>query len=110
MWIFTTSGFISAVSDGKDLMVRARDQRSLRDLAAFAKGEIKKTPTHDYPYRVFVPHELFSKWVSEQAASIQYKNFKSEVADVRGYEFSKPLMKVWSVMHDVEDKEARSHL
>lgn len=107
MWIFTNTGFVSAVSDGRDLMVRARDRQSLEPLSIFAKSEIKKTPTHDYPYRVFVSHEIFSKWVSDQATAIRYKNFKSEVSDVRGYEFSKPLMKVWSAMHDVEDEEAR---
>jgi hypothetical protein len=107
MWIFTNTGFVSAVSDGKDLMVRARDHQSLEPLSIFAKSEIKKTPTHDYPYRVFVSHEIFSKWVSDQATAIRYKNFKSEVAICRGDSFAKPLLKVWSDMHDVEDVEAR---
>jgi hypothetical protein len=39
--------------------------------------------------------------------SVDYKNFKSEVADSRGYGFAKPLNQVWSVMHDVEDEKAR---
>lgn len=109
MWIFTNTGFVSAVSDGENLMVRARDRQSLEPLSTLAKGEIKRTPTHDYPYRVIVTHEVFSQWVSDQVKSIEYRNFKSSVSDMRGYEFSKPLMKVWSAMHDVEDEEARSH-
>jgi hypothetical protein len=39
--------------------------------------------------------------------SIDYKNFKSEVADTLGYAFAKPLNQVWSVMHEVEDEKAR---
>jgi hypothetical protein len=42
-----------------------------------------------------------------QAMSIDYKNFKSEVADSLGYGFAKPLNQVWSAMHDVEDSQAR---
>jgi hypothetical protein len=41
------------------------------------------------------------------ASNIAYKNFKSEVAATRGYEFAHPLMKVWSAMHEVEDQQAR---
>lgn len=108
MWLFTDTGFVSAVSDGHRLMVRARDRLSLEPLSAFAGSEIKKTPTHDYPYRVFVSHDVLSAWVARQIENIHYKNFKSEVADLRGYEFSKPLMKIWSAMHDVEDEEARA--
>jgi hypothetical protein len=45
--------------------------------------------------------------VNQQALSIDYKNFKSEVADTLGYGFAKPLNQVWSAMHDVEDAQAR---
>jgi len=41
------------------------------------------------------------------AQGITYKNFKSEVAATRGYDFAHPLMKVWSAMHEVEDAGAR---
>jgi hypothetical protein len=41
------------------------------------------------------------------ASDITYKNFKSEVAATRGYEFAHPLMKVWSAMHEVEDLSSR---
>jgi hypothetical protein len=65
------------------------------------------TPLADYPYRISVTNEQFAAWVNQQALSIDYKNFKSEVADTRGYGFAKPLNQVWSVMHDVEDEKAR---
>ena len=108
MWLFTNTGFVSAVSNGKDLMVRARDKESLLAIAESARTEIISTPQNDYPYRVIVTHEFFAKWVAHMASNITYKNFKSEVATTRGYEFAHPLMKVWSAMHEVEDLEARS--
>ena len=107
MWLFTNTGFVSAVSNGRDLMVRARDKESLEPIAESAKTEIISTPQNDYPYRVIVTHEFFSKWVALMASNITYKNFKSEVATTRGYEFAHPLMKVWSAMHEVEDLDAK---
>jgi hypothetical protein len=108
MWLFTNTGFVSAVSNGQDLMVRSRDRESLEPLAESAQTEILSTPKNDYPYRVIVTHEIFSKWAAHMAAGITYKNFKSEVAATRGYDFSHSLMKVWSAMHEVEDASARN--
>ena len=107
MWIFTNTGIVSAVSNGKDLMVRSRDRESLEPLAESAKTEIIATPVNDYPYRTIVSHEIFSRWAGHMASTISYKNFKSEVAATRGYKFAHPLMKVWSAMHEVEDSGAR---
>ena len=109
MWLFTNTGFVSAVSNGNDLMVRARDRESLEPIAESAKTAIISTPQSDYPYRVIVTHEIFAKWVAHMASNIAYKNFKSEVAATRGHEFAHPLMKVWSAMHEVEDEKARKN-
>lgn len=108
MWLFTNTGFVSAVSNGKDLMVRSRDHESLEPIAEVAGVEILNTPANDYPYRVIISHEIFAKWVAHMAQGITYKNFKSEVAATRGYDFAHPLMKVWSAMHEVEDAGARN--
>jgi hypothetical protein len=70
--------------------------------------EIRRTPTADYPYRIFITKDQFKNWLSNQPGQIQYKNFKSEVTTTRGKNFSDALLKVWSAMHLVEDKEARS--
>ena len=107
MWIFTTSGFISAVYKDGGVVVRSRDEESLMSLEIFTGSKIKKTPLADYPYRLKTDHENFANWLSTQANGLNYSNFKSEIASKRGYEFAKPLNKVWSVMHDVEDAEAR---
>ena len=107
MWIFTTSGFVSAVYKDGALQVRARDRKSLQPLATATGATVVATPLADYPYRISITKEQFDAWVNQQALSIDYKNFKSEVADTRGYGFAKPLNQVWSVMHDVEDEKAR---
>mgnify|MGYP000377048679 FL=1 len=107
MWIFTTTGFVSAVYKDGALQVRSRDRRSLQPLAKQTGAEIVTTPLADYPYRIAITNEQFSKWVSAQVMAVDYKNFKSEVADTLGYGFAKPLNQVWSAMHDVEDEKAR---
>ena len=109
MWLFTTSGFISIIDkDANHLAVRARDSLSLSPLAQSYDVEIRSTPTADYPYRIFITKDQFKNWLSNQPGQIQYKNFKSEVTITRGKKFSHALLKVWSAMHLVEDKEARS--
>jgi UDP-3-O-acyl-N-acetylglucosamine deacetylase len=107
MWVFTTSGFVSAVYKDGALQVRARDRKSLEALSKETAAAIIATPLADYPYRIAITNEQFSKWLSQQVMSVDYKNFKSEIADTRGYGFAKPLNKVWSVMHEVEDAQAR---
>ena len=107
MWVFTTSGFLSAVYKDGALQIRARDRKSLDVLANSTGAAIIATPLADYPYRIAITNEQFSNWLSQQAQAIDYKNFKSEVADTLGYGFAKPLNKVWSVMHEVEDERAR---
>ena len=107
MWVFTTTGFVSAVYKDGALQVRARDRRSLNELSKDSGASIVATPLADYPYRIAITNEQFSKWLQAQVLGINYKNFKSEVADSRGYGFAKPLNQVWSVMHDVEDEKAR---
>jgi len=109
MWLFTSSGFISIVEkDADHLAVRARDSLSLSSLAQSYGVEIRSTPTADYPYRIFITKDQFKNWLSNQPGQIEYKNFKSQVSITRGKNFANALLKVWSTMHAVEDKQARS--
>lgn len=106
MWVFTSTGFISAVRkhDRPNVItVRSRDRRSLEALVEFAGAEIKVSPFGDYPYRAFIEPEVFTKWVAEQADAIDYDNFKSKVGSTRGYEFTDALHDVWVAMLAVED-------
>jgi hypothetical protein len=107
MWVFTNTGFVSAVQKGKKIQVRSRDEKSLFPLIEFAGVELIRTPHGDYPYRVEISNEDFANWLSKMASNISYENFKYEVSNTRGYEFSDALSKVWSIMHDVEDEDAR---
>jgi hypothetical protein len=111
MWLFTETGFVSAVQhrDNKDLLVvRARDRVSLEPLAEFAETEITTNPLADYPYRTIVQKNEFSLWVSTQIDFLGYPNFKSQVAVTRGKNFARTLGSVWSVMLDAEDEEAHA--
>ena len=85
----------------------AKPELSLQPIAKQTDAKIISTPLADYPYRIAITNEQFSKWVSAQVMAVDYKNFKSEVADTLGYGFAKPLNQVWSAMHDVEDAQAR---
>lgn len=110
MWIFSETGFISAVrkNDRPDVMtVRARDRASLTPLAATAGVEIAKSPHGDYPYRAFVKPEVFALWVSDVVLTLDYDNFKSHIAHTRDYDYAHELGRVWSVMLNTEDEEAR---
>ena len=109
MWLFTTTGFISIVEhDADHLAVRARDSFSLSPLVQSYDVEIRSTPTADYPYRIFLSKDQFKNYLHNQTGLINYKNFKSEIAITRGKKFANALLSVWSAMHEVEDKEARS--
>ena len=57
MWIFTETGFVSAVRKHDaptKVTVRARDRRSLLELSELAETEIVETPHADYRFRVLV--------------------------------------------------------
>ena len=106
MWIFTDTGFVSAVADSaneEQLVVRARDRASLEPLAAIDGDQILVGVGTDYRYRVLCSRETFTYWVAEQATTIDYPNFKSRVTKTRGHRFADALMKVWTAMLAVDD-------
>jgi hypothetical protein len=110
MWIFSETGFISAVrkNDRPDVItVRARDRESLEPLAQAAGVDIAKSPHGDYPYRAFIKPDIFALWVSDVALTLDYDNFKSHIAHTRGVDYAHELGRVWSVMLSTEDEEAR---
>ena len=110
MWIFTETGFVSAVRHYKEqdqLVVRARDRKSLEGLANVTGSDIMSTPSNDYPYRVHVADSVFAAWLSKQTMAVDYTNFKSRVHESRGHDFADALISVWRAMHHVEDADAR---
>jgi len=110
MWIFTDTGFISAVRKPEYptvFTVRSRDRKSLESLAAKAQVDIKKSPRGDYPYRLFVDQNPFIEWFLDRSEELEYSNFKNRVTQTRGIEFGHALSNVWIAMLSVEDAEAR---
>lgn len=106
MWLFTETGFVSAVrkTDRPGVYtVRSRDRKSLEPLAAMAQVEIFVSPLGDYPYRVFVEPAVFTEWVADQASQIEYPNFKSRVSLIRGLDYTEALHDVWVAMLKTED-------
>lgn len=109
MWIFTQTGFVSAVQHRDDpdlLVVRARDRLSLEPLAAAATLDITTNATSDYPYRVIVSKDDFAAWTLAQIEDLNYPNFKNQVAVTRGKKFASHLSDVWATMLRAEDAEA----
>jgi hypothetical protein len=110
MWIFTDSGFISAVrkKDRPDVItVRSRDHESLEALTSVTGDEITQSRHGDYPYRAFVHPDAFTQWVTGASQSIHYDNFKSRVSHTRGYHYTHALHDVWAAMLNTEDDNAR---
>lgn len=109
MWVFTETGFVSAVrkySKPEVLTVRSRDRVSLEPLAKLAATSISSSPLGDYPYRVEVPAETFADWAYQSALEVDYDNFKSHVAVTRDEDFAACLGNVWVAMLKAEDAEA----
>ena len=105
MWVFTETGFVSAVMHRDDenvIVVRARETESLDGIAALADSKIVSTPNRDYPWRVHVSRATFQQWLASSADDLRYTNYKNRIHETRGDEFYSALSKVWSVMHDVE--------
>lgn len=103
MWMFSETGFVSAVqhrNNPEKFIVRGRDRESLEPLAKAAKVEIEESPSADYPFRVFVSRKAFGKWVAEQVENLDYDNYKSRMYQTRP-EFSRALHNVWEDMHEV---------
>jgi len=110
MWVFTESGFVSAIrphSEAGKLVVRARDYKSLEELANAIGLDIEPSPGRDYPYRVFIDDSTFATWLSKQIMKINYTNYKGHMESIRDHDFSGALLSVWSAMQQVEDGGAR---
>ena len=116
MWLFTKTGFVSAVAHRNKhgvILVRARDKESLTTLINYCgspdlPNAITHTPNADYPYRLEIDRSYFARWLTDTTYELDYDNFKNEVHYTRGDDFAAPLHKVWAIMHDVEDDTARN--
>ena len=110
MWLFTETGFISAVAHREDqryMMVRARDKLSLEELALMSQTEIEFTPKADYSWRTVVSKQDLYDFMEHAISVADYDNFKNRVTKTRGSRFVEALHHVWEIMHNVEDAAAK---
>jgi hypothetical protein len=110
MWLFTDTGFVSAVVSKEDhtkISVRARDKKSLESFVKMFKVKIVELQARDYEYRVYITKEQLNKWTSTRIEELNYDNFKTQVTKTRGYEFADPLHGVWAEMLAVSDKKPK---
>lgn len=108
MWLFSETGFVSAVQHRdhpKSFIVRGRDRKSLEPLAKFARAKIVETESADYPFRVVVSRKKFGAWVAEQIENLDYTNYKGRMYSTRP-EFGNALHNVWDDMHAVSPGRA----
>jgi hypothetical protein len=111
MWVFTLDGFYSAVahrSEPNTIIVRCRDLgdaerlRNALFLSHRFAAEVHHTPEADYAYRLFVSRTMWTHYLSGQANSIDYPNFKDAVADRQGLERADIYHDVWHVMWEFQ--------
>jgi hypothetical protein len=102
MWLATKHGFFSIVQKNRgEFHVRARvheDLVALR-LAARVKVEIEIYPSADYRYRLIVNHRQLAHIFAALENSIDYPNFKSEIAATPGQREKLPAYhEIWHTM------------
>jgi hypothetical protein len=111
MWLFTDTGYVSAVVSKEDrtkISVRARDKKSLEGFVKKFGVKIVELQGRDYEYRVYITKEQLNLWVSERIEEMNYDNFKTQVTKTRGYDFAEPLHGVWYEMLEVSDKRKKT--
>ena len=106
MWVFTETGFVSAVrkvDSPSKITARSRDRQSLEVLAELSATEILETPFADYGYRVLVSDDIYKVWLTTTVDMLDYDNFKNRAWETRGDEFHHALGNVWTDMLAVSD-------
>lgn len=104
MWLFTKDGFVSVVKhrDKNGYLVRSRTKEHLKDVIPNRlHNRILKMPNADYRYRIYVSPDEFRSLVVDLIDDLHYPNFK----DTTSGEYHDALMKVWSIMRELQLNE-----
>ena len=105
MWLFTRQGFYSAVHDNYcnegEIMVRARIIDDLERLLEKLNidADILVHRNADYRYRVKLTIEQWAEYVTNEAASIDYPNFKNAIITEGEHDRASAYMKCWEAMY-----------
>ena len=110
MWLFTTIGFFSVVRKAgeQDLTVRARSSTDLDRLRTNFMPELSATISKagtDYPFRATISQQAFAKGMASIGGSIDYHNFKDEVAAKMGKKRADTYSKVWSALREIQHEK-----
>lgn len=107
MWIFTTSGFYSIVSDQQtpgNALVRARVRQDLEAFCARTDApDPVETRDRDYRFRTSVSYATLAADLAAQAEAIDYPNFKNEVAARQGHDRAERYERIWWIMHELQE-------
>lgn len=107
----TPLGFFSAVEHRDapgDVLVRARvrlDLVNLLDCAGDPDITIERTLGADYPFRARMSKTRWATLCMLLAETIDYPNFKSEVARVQGAQRASTYTSVWHRLLDLERED-----
>lgn len=110
MWLITPIGFFSIVQKPGDkkndtLTVRSRVRGDLVALKLHylpGLGEIQESSDTDYRFRAVAPRGEVSAAMSRMIDSLDYSNFKSEVAKQQGYKRASLYHQVWDVLYKLQ--------
>lgn len=111
MWIFTLDGFFSAVQKPEDvpgdkISVRVRAREDLVRLMERLKirSKIIATPQADYPYRIVIGRDVWTRYVELMAQELTYPNFKQENKKIHGPGAVRihAMYEVWQTMQAIE--------
>lgn len=114
MWLITPIGFFSVVQKAED---KQRDTLTVRsrvrgDLAALKQhylpglGPIQESHDSDYRFRAVAPRDDVSAAMSRLVESLDYSNFKSEVAKKQGHKRAGLYHQVWDVLYQLQTDPA----
>lgn len=81
IWVCFNDGFISAVYDKKNDVVKVRSRRREILEALFPELVIHCSYTTDYRYRVFCTKKELADVIVNRIDSMDYSNFKNSVRD-----------------------------
>jgi 8-oxo-dGTP pyrophosphatase MutT (NUDIX family) len=116
MWLITNFGFFSVVRKPDDhtkksLTIRARaksDLENLRKKYLPQMSAVVEGGGTDYKYRTRVSQSDFAKAMEQIALDVDYSNFKDSVAKTQGSGRSHLYHKVWSVLYELQETEAKA--
>ncbi len=109
MWLFTTQGFYSTVQhdDFEDMViVRGRTREDIEALRhQIPSIEPFEDPDADYRYRAVVAKADWALALTELATDLDYRNFKSAVAERQGYDRAAIYGKVWAEVYRLQEED-----